>query len=185
MIDLSYIIVIAITLLIFLWVAWRRGTPESAAPGKLPEPSEYLVRLPERALLDGCFSPEDVEFAARLKSPVLLRLLVRERRRLALAWLRETRRESVRLFRLHVRMVRHATGLRPAAEARLLSAMGLFLIFHGVMVGSVYLYGPIRTRSFLEALRLLADILSRQGGRIAESIGPGLTPQMGSALGGR
>jgi hypothetical protein len=186
MIDFSFIIAIALTLLFLLWVVWRRETNNgSAAGGGFPDPSEYLVRLPKRALLDRCLSPEDVEFAAMLRSPALLRLLVYERRRLALAWLRQTRREAVRLFRLHVRTVRHASGLRPLAEAKLFSAVGLFLIVHGVMVGSVCLYGPFRTRRFLESLRLLADLLSRLGGRIAESIGPGLVPQMNSMPGGR
>jgi hypothetical protein len=185
MINLSFIIAIALALLFFLWIVWRRETENGRGSSRsLPDPSEYLVRLPKRALLDRCLSPEDVEFAAMLRSPALLHLLVYERRRLALAWLRQTRHEAVRLFRLHVRTVRHASGLRPGAEVKLFSAVGLFLIFYTVMVGSVYLYGPFRTRRFLESLRLLADILSGLGGRIAESIGPGLVPQMDSMPGG-
>src|SRR5579864_3725677 len=128
MIDFSSIIAIALALLYFLWVVWRRETRN--VTGDLTDPSEYLVRLPKRALLDRCLSPEDVEFAAMLRSPALLRLLVHERRRLALAWLRQMRREAVRLFRLHVRTVRHASGLRPEAEAKLFAAVGLFLLVH-------------------------------------------------------
>ena len=185
MINFSFIIAITLALLFFLLVVWRRETKNgSGTGGSLPDPSEYLVRLPKRALLDRCLSPEDMEFVAMLRSPALLHLLVYERRRLALAWLRQTRREAVRLFRLHVRTVRHASGLRPAAEAQLFSAVGLFLIVHGVMVGSVCLYGPLRTRRFLESLRMLADILSRLGGRIAGSIGPDLVPHMDSVPGG-
>src|ERR1700730_10892641 len=98
MIDFSFIIAIALTLLFLLWVVWRRETNNaSSAGGGLPHPSEYLVCLPERALLDRCLSPEDLEFAAMLRSPGLLGLLVYERRRLALAWLSQTRREAVRL----------------------------------------------------------------------------------------
>jgi hypothetical protein len=186
MMDISFIIAIAIALLIFLWVAVRRGTAGgNGAAGKFPDASEYQVRLPKRALLDQCLSADDVEFAAMFQSPALVRLLVGERRRLALAWLRETRQEAVRLFRLHVRTVRHATGLRPAAEAKLFSAVGLFLILDGVLVGSVCLYGPLRTRGFLESLRLLADILSRLGGRIADSTRPTLIPEMNGTAGGR
>jgi hypothetical protein len=186
MIDISFIIAIAIALLVFLWVALQRGTDDgSGAIGKLPDAPECLVRLPKRALLDQCLSAEDVEFAATFASPALLRLLVGERRRLALAWLRETRREAARLFRLHVRTVRHSRGLRPASELKLFSAVGLFLISYGVMVASVCLYGPLRTRRFLESLRILADIVSRLGGRIAESASPALVPQMNATPGGR
>lgn len=185
MTNFVFIIAIGIALLFFLWVAARRGVSDAAAPrDNAAQPSEYLVRLPPRALLDRFLSPEDIEYAATLNSPVLLRLVVRERRRLAAAWLSQTRREAGRLFRLHVRTVRHAEGLRPAAEVKLVFAAGSFLVVYAVMMAAVGLYGPLRTRRFLESLQGLANVLSNLGGRIAEGIGPGLVPLV-DARGGR
>jgi hypothetical protein len=110
--------------------------------------------------------------------------VVRERQRLAMAWLRQTRREAGRLFRLHIRTVRQAEGLRPAAEVKLVFAAGAFLVVCAVMMAAVELYGPLHTRRFLESIRKLAGILSNLGGRIAASIGAGLVPQL-DARGGR
>ncbi|PWU04419.1 MAG: hypothetical protein C5B51_16885 [Terriglobia bacterium] len=122
-----------------------------------------------------------MDFAVMLRSRMLLRLLLQERRRLALAWLRETRREAARLYRLHVRLVRHAAELRPLDETKLIAAVGLFLMLHALMMGTVSLYGPFRTRRFLTSLRLLAGVLSRLGGRIADSIGPAMIPSVGAS----
>ena len=136
-----------------------------------PNRLEPIVRLPDRILLDRCLSAEDLAFISSFASRHLLRLFVRERRRLAIAWLRHTRREAQRLLELHVRSVRYAADLRPGAEAKLFLAAGLFLLVYGMMLGFVFWYGPVRTRRFLESLQGLAGVLSQLGERIATSIG--------------
>jgi len=178
MTNLVFFLAIPAALLLMLVLAGLRSTGEGAGSTALPGDAEYLVRLPERGLLDRCLAPEDVEFVAFLNSPPLLRLLLHERRRLALAWLHQTRREAARLYRLHIRSVRHAAGLRPAAEARLISAVGLFTIIYVLIVGTVWLYGPFRTRAFLHSLKVLAGVLLNLGGRIADSISPNWIPQV-------
>jgi len=178
MINLILIILIALSLLVLLLLAARRGAGESPKLNTaLPEDSDYRVRLPQRALLDRCLSPEDVEFVAVLKARPVFRLFLQERRRLTLCWLRQTRRESARLYSLHVRSVRHAAGLRPAAEAKLFGAVGLFIIVYALMVSTVWLYGPFRARRFLHSLQFLAGLLSDLGVRIANSISPAPLPQ--------
>lgn len=185
MMNFAFLIAISIALLFFLWLVARRSASDSAAQHDHPAGlSEYLVRLPPRALLDRFLSAEDVEYAATLNSPAVLRLVVRDRQRLAVAWLRQTRREAGRLFRLHIRTVRQAEGLRPAAELRLVFAAGSFFAVYAVMRAAVGLYGPLHTRRFLESLQTLANVLSDLGGRIAESMGPGMAPQLDSR-GGR
>jgi len=168
--TVELVVVIAFALLLLLITLWRRGISEVPRSNSLPEPSEYWVRLPRRALLDRCLSGDDLEFVLGLNSPRVLRLLLTERRRLAHEWLRQTRREALRLFRLHVRSARHAAGLEPMAELKLLSSMGVFLVAYSAMFGAVSLYGPFQTRRFLDSLSLLANVLSRCGSRIAASI---------------
>ena len=157
-------------LLLLLWLAGRRSYAASTAPDDLY--SEYLVRLPPRGLLGRCLALEDVEYAVALGSPEVLRLLLRERRRLALGWLRQTRREASRLFRLHIRMARHASVLRPGAELRLFLQFGVFFLLYQVLAGTVRLYGPFRARTFVNSVQSLADLLGRLGARIAENIVP-------------
>lgn len=183
--NFIFVIAIGLALLFFFWVASRRNTSDIAAPyGGSPDASEYMVHLPSRALLDRFLSAEDVEYAATLNSSALVRLVVRERRRLATVWLRQNGREAGRLFRLHLRMVRQAEGLRPTAEVKLVFAVGSFFFVYAVMMAAVGLYGTLRTRRFLESLQTLANVLSNLGGRIAEGIGSSMVPQL-DAGGGR
>lgn len=172
---MNWVLVLAIgfVLLLLLWAAGRtRSVPFEGSAGKALDPAEHLIRLPPHALLGRCFSVEDVEFAASLRSPVLLRVLLRERRRFALEWLWQTRLEAGRLFRLHVRTVRHAADLRPAREVALLFQAALFLIVYQMLVLTVRLYGPFRTRRFVRAVHGLAGLLTVLGGRIAAAAAP-------------
>jgi hypothetical protein len=162
---------IGILLLVLLWLGRRRRL-ESAGASGIPDDSEYLVQLPPRALFARCLSDEDQVFVESLKSVEVSQLLVRERRRLALEWLRRTRREAVRLFDLHTRVARHAPDLRPASELRLLLEFGSFLFVYGILIVSVRLYGPVRARTYLHSVRNLAEIFGGLGSRIAASVKP-------------
>ncbi len=165
------LLIAGILLLLFFWA----GRQWLELPGDLESPldiSSYAVRLPPRTLFSRCLSTEDVAFVNSLASPPVLRLLLHERRRLALHWLRLTRREAARLFSLHLRAVRHAIDLRPITEVRLLLQVSLFFILYETMVGMLRLYGPFRTRAFVRTVQRLADLLSALGGRIAETVAP-------------
>lgn len=184
MMNLGIILGIAAALLVLLWLTGRRRLPElPGLEGNAPGDSEYLVRLPPPGLLGRCLSAEDVAFAASLESPPVLRLLLRERRRLALLWLRMTKQEARRLFGLHVRAVRHATDLRPAREAYLLIQFGLFLMVYEIIVGLVAMYGPFRTQALVRSIQRLAGVLSGLGSRIAAAAGPVPAASMRPALG--
>src|SRR5579864_5270397 len=107
MMNIIFIVAIGVVLLVLLRAAGRDRNAQSVGPGgKSLESSEYVVRLPPRELLKRCLSVEDVDFVTGLRSREVLNLLLTERRRLALEWLRHTRREAGRLFRLHV----HSAG---------------------------------------------------------------------------
>ncbi len=167
--NLVLIFGVAAVLLLLLWAVARRQNEEAAGP---PDPSEYLVRLPPPALLAKCFAVEDVRFAASLGSRPVLQLLLRERKRLALQWLRLTRAEARRLYRLHVRSARHAPDLQPSAEGRLLVHFGLFLLVYHMMTGLVLFYGPLRAQALIRSIESLANVLSALGGRIGEIVAP-------------
>ena len=180
---MSSILLLSIGILVVMlfWVAGRRSAESAGFIGRAQGDSEYQVRLPRPDLLRRCLSEKDVAFAANLRSPAILRLLLHERRRLALEWLRSTRREASRLYRLHVLAVRHAEDLRPAAEAKLLIQVCLFLAVHEIMSVLVQFYGPFRTQAFLRSMGSLAEILSILSGRIADTVTPDLVPSPGAA----
>lgn len=160
------ILAIGFLLLLLLWAAGRGGSLASNRSNS-SRPAAHLVQLPPYALLGRCLSVEDVQFAASLGSPAVERLLLQERRRFALEWLWQTRKEASRLFRLHTKSVRHATDLRPAREVALLFQAGLFLVVYATLVLAVRLHGPFRTRRFVQALHGLAGLLAELGSRIA------------------
>ena len=169
MTGLMILIGLLMALLLLFWAAGRGRADFGADRAEEESP----VRLPPKALLGRCLSIEDVEYAAQLGSPRILRLLLRERRRLALKWLRQTRQEAGRLLRQHVRAARHAADLRPAAEVRLWFHAGLFLIVYEVLMTAVRLYGPFRTRAFVRSVFAMAGVLVNLGDRIAGTITAG------------
>lgn len=180
--DLVLIIGVGVVLLlVLLVVARRRDAEDPVSNGDMPDSSEFLVRLPPCSLLGRCLAPEDVEFVSRLRSRRVMRLLIRERRRLAVEWLHRNRREAGRLFRLHVRRSRHAPNLRPAAEFRLLVQTGLFLALCQLLAAIVRLYGPLRAQAFVSSVSALAGVLSNLGGRIAATVAPASVPDAPAA----
>jgi len=182
----TLIVVLCIALLLLLRVVLRRSVrEEDGMPGDISNRSDYARRLPDRALLHQCLSPEDLEFIAARRSPGLTQLFLRERRRLALGWLRQIGREARGLYRQHLRSVRDAADLRLSAEAKLLLAVVLFSITYGAILTAVECYGPFRTRRFLLSLQGMANILIELGNRIAGSIAPAGLAGLDAAAGGR
>lgn len=167
--DLAIVFGITALLLVLLLITRRRGAAAGRFSGAAPE-SQDLPRPPSRAILDRCLSLEDIRFITTIRSPELLRLLLSERRRLALRWLKQTRTEAGRLFRSHLRAARHAQNLRPATEFRLLFDFTSLVLIYQILAILVRFYGPIRTAGFLRLAHSLSRVLANLGGHIADTI---------------
>ena len=176
-------VTIGIVLLTLLWARGRRHGSAFVRSRPVTDASQYLAQLPPSSLLGRCFSEEDVRFVASLGSQAVLRLLLQERRRLALEWLRLTRHEARRLFGLHVRTVRFVADLRPATEFKLLVQAGGFLFTSEVLEVLVRWYGPFRAHAYVQSIQGLGGVLAGLGGGIAQSIPPaaasGIAPAHG------
>jgi hypothetical protein len=184
MMNPVFIVLLCAAMAWLLVLLLRRGEEEEFDRGAgIPSGSEMVVRLPQRFLLNQCLSAQDLELVRLRHSPALLRLFLHERRRLAVRWLRQTRREAHRLVRLHVHSVRYAADLRPVAEVKLFLAVGLFLLVYAATLTVVWWYGPLRTRRSLQSIQALAGILGRLADRIVAAIVPGAFPGMGTAEG--
>ena len=160
------IIVGAVAFLVLLLITAGLRNRTARAGTLSVRDSEAAVCMPPLAVLERCFSVDDIEFTAGLRAPEVLRLLLSERRRLALRWIHRSRHEVRRVLRLHLRAARQSAGLRPAAEFSVLFYAVSFAFVSRMLVTVVYFYGPLRTRSFLRSTRSLANILSNLGGRI-------------------
>lgn len=169
------ILAIAIGLLALTALAIIRARRSAPTPSGLGA-DEFLVRLPPTALLARCISVDDVAYISGLRSPELSHLLFRERRRLTLLWLRQTRREAGRLYRLHLRISAQAPDLRPVAELGLLFHFASFLLVYQILLSVAWFYGPVRTQALVRSIRALADILAGHLERIARAIESAASP---------
>jgi|SRR5579884_3274981 len=165
--DLAIVLGITALLLVLLLITHNRGAERSSG---VALESQDLPRPPSRAILDRCLSLEDIRFITTIRSPELLRLLLSERRRLALRWLKQTRTEAGRLFRSHLRAARHAQNLRPATEFRLLFDFTSLVLIYQLLAILVRFYGPIRTAGFLRLAHSLSHVLANLGGHIADTV---------------
>jgi hypothetical protein len=178
MMNTGVIFAVAIVLLALIARALvrSRDSAQGVPPGA--DADEFLVRLPPTALLARCISVDDVAYISRLQSPSLSHLLFSERRRLALMWLSQTRREAARLYRFHLSTSAQAENLRPAAEIQLLFHFVAFWFLYQILIFVVWFYGPLRTEVFVRSIRALADILASHVERIARAITSARAPEL-------
>src|SRR5690349_13633872 len=102
MIQLVLILIIAFTLLVVVGLLLRDafGRGRDLSDRDTPETAPLQADIPSRALMGRILAEEDLGFVAAEHSRQLRRQFLGERRRLALCWLGQTRREATRILRL-------------------------------------------------------------------------------------
>jgi hypothetical protein len=88
------------------------------------------------------FSTEDAEFVASLESSELERLVVQERKKLALQWVARKSREARRIVREHAQASRTAQDLQVLGELQLLAHYLELRALCGLLVILVMALGP-------------------------------------------
>src|SRR5271157_199857 len=128
MIGLISALTVGLLLLIVLVVFVRRqGSPArdihsiSESSGDPRHFGELEVCPPE--LVARIFSREDWELILQTHSPCLRRLFLRERKRVALLWVRETSRDIRQVMR------NHTEAAKQAADIRFRTELSLFLMY--------------------------------------------------------
>jgi hypothetical protein len=139
---------------------------------KRPAASEEVpAGLPDRAIMERILSPEDARYIASLRLPRVYRLFLRDRRLLALAWLRAIRAEATRLFGAHTRAVRQTQDLRPMMEVRVACSFALFMLNYAVIAGLVRWYGPFGAGAILRVFDSLSGAMERLSRQVAGNSG--------------
>jgi hypothetical protein len=126
------------------------------------EPEE-LAGPPDPSVMRRILAPQDMAYIASLRIPGIQRLFVRERRRLALAWLRASREEASRQLRRHAHMVRCQREIRPATEIRIAWLFGSSQLTCLIMAGFVWSCGPFRVPVLLKSVDYLLGSLESLG----------------------
>jgi hypothetical protein len=171
MIQLVLILIIAFTLLVVVGLLLRDAFGRGLGDRDTPETASLQADIPSRALMGRIFAEEDLGFVAAEHSRQLRRQFLGERRRLALCWLGQTRREATRILRLHLRVVRTDGALQLAVELKLIFHTFLFFAVYGLLWSLVSCNGPFWARSFMGNFVLLAGRLSGLGGNILADAG--------------
>jgi len=147
----------ALFLLLALWSRREDGELEPEGPIGPPDPS-VMRRI---------LAQQDMAYIASLRLPRIQRFFVRERSRLALAWLRASRDEGRRLLQRHAEAVRRQRDIRPMTEIRIAWLFASFLLASLTAAGLVRLCGPFRVpalRRSVEHLLGSLDSLGRMAG---------------------
>lgn len=161
-------------LLVVLFLFLRRSrTP----PAKIRRPSEAHVALSvlQSELLpdwfvDRLFSEEDWNFTHSQNAPEIPALFDRERKTVALSWLKETRGHVSQLMDFHVRLARQRPDLKPSVEAKLTLEYLQFRLVCTLLAGMIRTMGPCRVRSVAGYAVNLATHLGAESEKVLTSL---------------
>ena len=162
MIAVPAALMIAILLLLFLLLLAIRGVfaarevsshPNVALPGDVPELSLCAAEFASRI-----FSHDDLEFVLATKSPRLKKLFDRERKEVALVWVRQTSAAIRQIMREHAVAARENKDLEFTTEARLLVLYVQLMVVCSVLFLVIQSTGPL----WLRGLAMYADSLSQR-----------------------
>jgi hypothetical protein len=161
--ELLVFIPIAILFLVILlyWtLRTRKSAIESSALADAEDTLSILeLELPPRALAEKIFSTQDWDFVSRQTSVRIQRTFLAERRTIALFWLCRTRRQAARLMGFYRRVARANPNLSPAIEIRVAANYALFLLVYEVLLGWIWLGGPLHARKMARCAIGVADHL--------------------------
>lgn len=134
-----------------LWLGRSAKPARATESASRPEGAlaALLWELPSPAMTERIFALEDREFVARQVPKLAQQQFLRERKALALSWLRETRLVLRYLMAFHLKAVRSSRELSPAVEARLAVRYVFFLVVYDLLFALIWLRGPFAARSMV------------------------------------
>jgi hypothetical protein len=174
MTQLVLILVIACALLMVVVLLLRdalRGRSMEGQTGTSAGPLPLRAEIPSRALMERIFAEDDLSFVAAERAAGVRREFLRERRRIAISWLGQARREATRILQYHLHAVRRNLDLHPAVEAKLVFHVFLFFAVYSLLRVLVTFYGAFWARSFIKNVVTLAGRLAGLGGSIVADTG--------------
>ena len=151
---LLYVLIIlagAVMLLLF----WRRGELE----GSGVEP--MAMALPAPAVVNRVFSQEDFCYAQSLPKSIY-RLFARDRKAMAMTWIRQLRYTGVLLMRRHVKTVRRSPALQFWKEARIAASLAAILVTCELFALAVVTLGPARLKLLITFLMVRMQALQME-----------------------
>lgn len=155
---------LGLVLLVLMAVLLYRFKSSGAAQESMPRPGVPLsVEIPQE-LVERLFGSDDWNFVRAQGSEQLSRLFLRERRELALSWMRGVRERASGLMNSHRLAARASSDLKPLDELRVAVYYLLFELLCRSLALAVWLRGPVALAGLIERIDYLSGQLSRAAG---------------------
>ena len=129
------------------------------------------LSLPSRLLADRIFAQDDWDFVCR-GAASLEQAFLKERKKIALLWLKDTRICVRNIFRFYRIAVRSSAALQFWTELRIAGNYFLFLFMVSGVESLIYLRGPFYARGMILRMFATADRVSTAAGRTLAALDP-------------
>jgi hypothetical protein len=100
----------------------------------------------EAAAIERIFSTEDMEFVSHASAPKVQHRFLKERKALAIQWLRKTQKQVAELMDLHLRLAGYTHEPSPRFELKLSAKYLSFLLVSYTLLLLLWLRGPFKAR---------------------------------------
>jgi hypothetical protein len=169
-IELSSLVAGAVLLLLLMglaikgWLAARHlqdpAIETGAADLSQPCPEIFVTRV---------FSRADWDYVQRLEADGIRNLFQRERKKLALLWVRQTSLMIRKAMREHAGAARQSSNLEFSTEIRIFGQFVMLMLVCGILSVAIQIAGPLS----LSGLARFAQRLSQRVAKVQESFEPG------------
>ncbi|HLZ90969.1 MAG TPA: hypothetical protein VKQ28_04575 [Candidatus Acidoferrum sp.] len=110
----------------------------------------------EAVAIDRIFSAEDMEFIYEAGPPRVQRVFLRDRKALAIQWLRRTQKQVAQLMDLHLRLAAYTHEPSPRFELKLTAHYVRFILTSYILLLLLWLHGPFKARSIVSYISRVA-----------------------------
>jgi hypothetical protein len=145
-IQMFLFLLLGSALFFFLYALTRRTPPVEGSAEAVFKARQALTALQAgllpQEMLQRIFTKSDYEYVMSAHDRHLSELFLEERRKIALSWVRQIRREILNLRQFHLRAVRFYARLSPRTELRLaFEFLALLCVCRALQI-ALYLRGP-------------------------------------------
>jgi hypothetical protein len=178
MMEFSSLVAGALLLLILLVATLRLLASRSLQEPPLARGEEDVTEPCPEEFVSRIFSRDDWEFVRGIKCGSIERLFSRERKRVALAWVRQTSAMIRRVMRGHAEAARQSRNLEVSVEISILTQYVALMAVCALLSLAIQIAGPLWLGGLAQfaqklSLRVAKAQESFQAHSLAEAAGPG------------
>lgn len=178
MMEFSSLVAAALLLLLILVAALRLLVSQSLQEPPLARGEEDITEACPEEFVSRIFSRADWEFVRGIKSRSIERLFSRERKRVALTWVRQTSAMIRRVMRGHAEAARQSKNLEVSVEMSILTQYLALMAVCAILSLAIQIAGPLWLGGLAQfaqrlSLRVAKAQESFQAHSLAQAAGPG------------